>query len=473
MKKRNNNLNLKNKALNISIKEGSANAVMNGVGNSFITPYALELMNGLSIQTVNFYIGFLSSFSGIISPIAQIFSIKFMERLSRKTIVLYSVFFQALIWIPLMLLGLMQFYKIGIEYIPILLIFLYSLHIGIGAFAGPAWFSWMGDLVPEHKRGMYFSKRNRIIGFIAIISMLIAGFLLDFFKTKGLILLGFTIFFSIGMFARIYSYLLLRKQYSPELILKDGYYFSFWQFLKKLPESNFGIFSLYLGLMYFAVSIAGPFFNVYMLKELNLSYVWFTVINLASSVFSLLALPFLGKFGDKYGNRRLLMICSIFVPLVPILWMLSPNPWYLIFVPSLIGGIFWAGFDLAGFNFTYDSVKTEHRALCAAYNGMLVGIGIFSGSIIGGVIAKFTPTTLGLGIFLFIFLISGIARIIATAIFIPLIKEVKPVKKPPLLIKEFKFLSNFEHSFHHFRLGFIHLPFLTSIDKKSFSNKSL
>lgn len=456
----------KNKALKISIQEGSSTAIMSGVGGSFITPYALELMKGLSSQTANFYIGILSSFIGIISPIAQIFSTKYMERLSRKTIVLYSVLFQALIWIPLMLLGLMQIYQVGIDYIPALLIFLYSLHIGIGAFGGPSWFSWMGDLVPEHKRGRYFSKRNKIVGFIAIISMLIGGLLLDFFKTKGFVLLGFTILFSVGMFARIYSYLLLRKQYNPKLVLKEGYYFSFWQFLKKLPESNFGIFSLYLGLMYFAVSIAAPFFSVYMLKELNLSYTWFTIINLSSSVFSLLALPFIGKFGDKYGNRRLLMICSIFVPLVPILWMLSPNPFYLIFIPSLIGGIFWAGFDLAAFNFIYDSTRQEHRALCSAYSNMLIGIGIFAGSAVGALIAKFIPVTFGLGIFLFIFLISGIARFIIAFIFIPHIKEVKPVKKPPLLIKEFKFLSNFEHNLHHIKLGFFHLPFVALIEKR-------
>jgi len=454
-------------ALKISIKEGSAGSVMNGVGNSFITPYALELMKNFPVQTTNIYIGFLSSFVGLVSPISQIFSTKFMERLSRKKIVLYGVFFQALIWIPIILLGIMQYFGLWIDYLPGLLIFLYSLFVAIGAFATPAWFSWMGDLVPESKRGRYFSRRNRIIGVVSIISMLIAGFLLDFFKTKGLILFGFALLFSIGMIARIYSFFLLRKQYSPKLVLKDGYYFSFWQFLKKLPESNFGKFSLYLGLMYFAVSIASPFFNVYMLNQLNLSYVWFTIINLSASVFSLIALPFWGKFADKYGNRRMLLICSFFVPLVALLWMGPGNVWYLFFVPSLISGIFWAGFDLAAFNFIYDSVRPEHRALCSAYTNMLIGIGIFAGSALGGLIAKFIPFTFGLGIFLFIFLISGIARFIIALIFVPQIKEVRPVKKPPLLLKELRYLSNYEHSLHHIKLPFMHLPFLTSLERKN------
>jgi hypothetical protein len=57
-------------ALKESIDEGAAGAVSSGITNSYITPFALAL-NGTAFQ-----IGLLSSLSGIISPIAQIFGSK-------------------------------------------------------------------------------------------------------------------------------------------------------------------------------------------------------------------------------------------------------------------------------------------------------------------------------------------------------------------------------------------------------------
>ena len=263
----------KKEALRTSIVEGSASSVMTGTSSYFITPYALAL------KASNLQIGFLSSFVGIIGPLAQLGSSHLMERYSRKKIVVFSVILQALIWIPIMLLGAMFYFNIWQSFLPLLLIIFYSLHVGIGAIAGPAWFSWMGDIVPEKHRGIYFAKRNKIVEGIAIFSMLVAGLTLDLFKTNGLIFVGFSILFSIGMASRLYSGKLLGEQYQPALKLKRGYYFSFWQFLGRMRKTNFGKFAIFSSLMSLAVAISAPFFTVYMLKELNLSIynyqIWF------------------------------------------------------------------------------------------------------------------------------------------------------------------------------------------------------
>ncbi|MBS3092418.1 MFS transporter [Candidatus Pacearchaeota archaeon] len=452
----------KKEALRTSIFEGGASSVMTGTSSYFITPYALAL------KASNLQIGFLSSFVGLIGPLAQLGSSHLMERYSRKKIVIVSVIIQALIWIPIMLLGVMFYFDIWQNLLPLLLIIFYSLHVGIGAVAGPAWFSWMGDIVPEKHRGWYFAKRNKIVEGIAIFSMFAAGLLLDLFKTKGLVFIGFSILFSIGMISRLYSGRLLSRQYQPSLKLRRGYYFSFWQFLGRMRKTNFGKFTIFISLMYFAVAISAPFFTVYMLKELNLSYTWFTIINLSSSVFSILTYSFWGKITDKYGNRFVIVVSSLAIPLVPILWMFSTSKLYLILIPSLIGGIFWGGFAISTFNFVYDSTKQNHRALCVTYNNLLTGIGIFLGSALGGLIANYgigIASIFGLNIFLFIFLISGVLRLIITIIFIPLIKEVRITKKKPhMLTRELRPLWGFEHhGLHNFRSSHLmHIPFITS-----------
>jgi MFS family permease len=74
---------------------------------------------------------------------------------------------------------------------PNLIIIVYTLLILFGAFGGPAWISWMKDLVTADS-GKYFGKRSRIATLIALICMFIGGFILDYFKQTH-IFIGFII----------------------------------------------------------------------------------------------------------------------------------------------------------------------------------------------------------------------------------------------------------------------------------------
>ncbi len=212
------------------------------------------------------------------------------------------------------------------------------------------------------------------------------------------------------------------------LKLKKGYYFSFFQFLKKAPKNNFGRFAIYTFLIYFAVQIAGPFFSVYMLKELKFNYLTFTLINISQSIASLLTLNLWGKFSDKYGNLKMLKICSFILPLIPVMWIFSSSPIYLILVPQMIAGISWAGFSLAASNFIYDTVSVQRRGICIAYYGLMNGIGIFLGGILGGFLATHLNIKF-MNVLLFLFLISGVARLLVALIILPLLREVRIVKK--------------------------------------------
>ncbi len=423
----------KERTMNLSIKEGSFTSAMSGLGDSYVTPYALTL------NANNAQIGFLSSFVGLISPLSQLFGSRLMEKYPRKKIIVIFVLFQALVWIPILLLSFLLWKNLLVKYLPILLILFYSLYAVFGAVAGPSWFSLLGDIVPEKIRGKYFSKRNRINGSVALISTLIAAFLLDYFKTKGLILIGFSILFFLACIFRLISDYLFSKHYDPEFKLQDGYFFSIFQFAKKSTSNNFGKFVIFVSLINLATAIAGPFFTVYMLKDLHFSYTTFMLVNISSSIFSLLSFPLWGRISDKYGNRELLRIGSVLVPFLPIFWLVSSSPYYLAFVPQLIGGIGWAAFNFGASNFIFDSVSPQRRGLCVAYYNIFVGIGIFIGASLGGLLANYLSISF-MNKLLFIFLISGITRLLIVFIFLPLIREIREVKEakrnPVLYFKE-------------------------------------
>ena len=414
----------KEKTRKLSIQEGAFSSVMSGIAEPFITPFALAL------QSTNFQIGLISAVSGLAGPLAQLKGSKLIEKNSRVNVIVRFVTLQAFIWLPILILGLFFMNNLFLKSLPILLIIFYALYAIFGSLAGPAYFSLMGDLVPKKIRGIYFGKRNRISTTIALIATFAASFILDFFKTKGYLLIGFSIIFLIAGISRFIASRIFDRHYEPSLTLPKEYYFSFTQFIKKAPKNNFGKFAIFVSLIYFSTLIAGPFFAVYMLSpsELGLGYKWFTLITVSSSIATLIFFPYWGKFSDKYGNKRLLVIGSIIISITPILWIFSPNPLYLVLVPNVLGGIGWAAFNLGASNFIYEAVTPERRAICVAYYNVLIGVGSFIGASLGGFITEYVPISF-MNVFLFVFLLSGISRALASVIMLPKIKEVREVKK--------------------------------------------
>ena len=415
------------KSLQYSIKDGSAASMAAGVGDNFISPFAVAL------KASNFQIGLLSALPSLI-PI-ELLSAKFMEKFSRKKIITFGVLLQALLWLPIALLSALFLKNPALT--PVLLIIFYTVYALVGLFISPVWSSWMKDIVDEEKRGKYFGKRNKIAGAAGLAATLIAGFILDFFKNQGYILLGFGVLFILAALFKMVSRSYLKRQYEPKLKIQEGYYFSFWQFLKKSLKNNYGKFVIFIALINFTVALSGPFFTPYMLRDLGLNYVTFILLNLIiPSVVTLVTMPLWGILTDRYGSVKIMQTTAWFIPFIPIAWIISPNIYWLIFI-QVISGITWAGFNLAAGNFTYDAVTPQRMSICSAYMLVLSGMGAFLGAILGGLLASLPITFMN--IFFFVFVISGIARLIVISVMLKKIKEVRPVKT----LKKIWFAWNF------------------------------
>lgn len=426
---------LKKKALKISINEGAANSVSTSIGDTFITPFALALKGSSA------HIGIISAISGLVSPIAQFYGSKLIENNPRKKIVLRFVFMQALLWLPLALIAFLYLKGLLQNTMIYIFILFYILLSITGGIAHPAWFSWMGDLVPEKERGKYFGKRNTIAGAVGLVVTLLGGYLLDRSEALGILMICFGAFFIIAFIFRLLSLRYLHKQYAPTFKLEKGYYFSLWSFVKRYD--NFGKFAVFQAVFNFAVMTASPFFAVYMLQDLQFSYLTFTIVGLSSSIFILLFTPLAGKFSDKYGDKKLLLISSLLFSLNPVLWMIIKSPVLLILIPQVLIGLANAAFAISTTNFTYGSVHPQKRPICVAYMNILAGSGVFLGSILGLVLIKYWHPV-SINPFMFVFAVAAVLRLSVSLFFLPSIKEEKRfarIKVHPMHI----------HLFHPFR----------------------
>jgi len=413
MKKRIGNID---ESLRYSVKDGIAASVTGGAGDNFISAYAVAL------GATNFQLGLLTAIANVIP--GELFTAKAMEKYSRKQILLFGVLIQAMLWLPIALISVVFLKSPSLA--PLLLIIFYTAYAFFGWFLGPAWSSWMKSLTEGKEKGKYFGMRNRISGFAGLITAIIAGLILDWFKSIGEMFIGFGVLFVIACMARMISRVYLAKQYEPKLKLHKGYYFSFWQFLKKAPENNYGRFAIFISLINFAVAISSPFFTPYLLRDLNFNYFTFILINLViQTSVALMMMPVWGRFSDKYGNVKMLRMTAWFVPLIPLMWVLSSSVYWLAFT-QVVAGIVWAGFNLSAANFTYDAVTKERMGLCNAYVIFLSGISIFLGSLLGGLLASLNITFMN--VFLFVFLVSSIIRFVVVLAMARTIKEVRPIE---------------------------------------------
>ncbi len=415
-------------SLQNSRRDAGAYSVMEGVGTNFVSPYAIA-MNANPIQ-----VSLLTSLTNLLPPWFQIYANKLMKVRSRKYLVVNAVLLQALLWVPLAMIPFF-FSSEFLRTWSVVLIF--SLIAIIGGFAGPAWSSWMGDLVKEEKRGEYFSKRNRIAGIIVLVSSLFAAWFLKLFNggrnefDGEFVLIGFSTLFMIAFVFRLISRYYLERQYEPRFRYDPESYFSIKDFAKRLRNSNLGNYVLYGSLLRFGTAIAGPFFAIYMLRELNWSYPQFIGINIAGALGSIAILSVWGKISDRFGNTKLLVISGIMTSAIPLLWLVSEN-WYYLLLVNVFAGAGWGGFNLSEANFIYDIVPRKKRSFAFTYNNIFSGTGVFLGATIGGLMATHLDIKFLGSIYLFLFLLSGILRFIPTFLFAFRLREERIVEEKPL-----------------------------------------
>jgi len=421
---------LKKKARRQSITEGIFASAKTSFGEYYVAPFAI------AINSSNSLVALLSSVSGLLGPLSQTFSSRLIGKYSRKKIILKTVLGEALMWLPFILIAILFYKGIFVNALPFLLLVSFVIFTIFANLSSPVWFSWIGDIVEEKHRGRWFSKRNLILGFVAVVLAISASFFLDAFTKKGWMIFGFIILFSLALIFRLLSWKVFKKQYEPKLKLEKTDYFSFWDFLKEAPKTNFGRFAIFRATLFFSAYVTASLFAVYLLRILGFSYKIYMLIIFASTIYSLVFLGIWGKFADKYGNCKVLYITSALIPLIPILWILSPNPIYLMIVPALAGGIYSAGFSLAVGNFIYDNVSPQKRGPAVSYFNILNGIGVFLGAGLGAILIKVIPAS-PIDAIKIIFIIGAVLRAIPVFFFLPKLKEIKKTKKFKGL-KEFK-----------------------------------
>lgn len=398
---------------------------MSGAGESYLSAFAIFL------KATNPQIALLASLPQMVGAFFQFISVKLLNILrSRKKIILSGVIGQALAWLFILSTPLVP-ERFAVSWLIASVISYFIL----GSFANPAWNSLMGDLVNSNQRGRYFGRRNGVMSIAAFASLCGAGLLLHQAQGWGKVVWGFATLFTVALIARLISAYYLSRMVEPQYTPRAEDHFSLWQFIRDGRKTNFGRFVLFTALIHFAVQVSGPFISPYLLRDLHFSYLQFMCSSAATVLAQFLTLHIWGRFGDQFGNKKVLTITGLLLPIIPLFWLSTTN-FYLILAIQAFGGIAWAGFALSMGNFIFDAVSPAKRAQCVAIYNSANAIGIFFGAGLGGTLSRWLPQEINLGSIHFsltsnlqlLFLFSAVLRFIVAVKFLPMITEVREVK---------------------------------------------
>jgi MFS family permease len=260
------------------------------------------------------------------------------------------------------------------------IITIWALRAGLANLAHPAWVSLSGDLVPQDRRGRFFSSRNMATALCSMLFVPLAGQLIDWIGVPQGYQWSFGLSALFG-YAALYFYSRIPEPVQASESAQHQKRGTFWRSL--LDNRIFLFFTLIMMLWNFSIQIGGPFFRVFQVKVLGSSTGMVGLMSMLMSLTRIVGQRFWGRIVDRRGSRWVMTICALGIPVVPWVWAVIAKPWHVVFM-SLPGGFLWAGFDLASFNILLDLPRDQERTQATAAYTTLVNVSMVVGPIVGG-----------------------------------------------------------------------------------------
>lgn len=268
----------------------------------------------------------------------------------------------------------------------------------VGALGSAAWLSWLATLVPRRLRGRYFGIRNSAASLTNLLSVPLLGWFVS--SWRGGSLQGYGVVVILGVIAGLVSlgFQFLMVDVNPQVQQQEAETpthppTATFPIAGILRDRNFLCFLLYFGVWMFAVNLSAPFFNLYLLDDLNIDLRWVTIYNSLQAGANLVMLVIWGRLADRWGNRSLLLGIGLLVALTPLLWLgTGANSWSLwLMLPllHLLAGATWAGIDLCNNNLQLGVAPARHQASYFAIAAAISGVCGALGTTVGGLLVEY------------------------------------------------------------------------------------
>ena len=350
----------------------------------------------------------LTGLSGLVSPL----TVRLL--FGRKKSIVITVILSGFPWLLIAFVPVLpEAYRVWV------LIPSSALAVSLLLISDPVWGSWMADLVPRYRRGIYLGLRGSMITLVTVVVGLTGAVILDILDDH--LLRAFMAIFAAAFLARIISAIVFMLVVDPRPDLHFSTGMTPMARFKSIRTTQLGRFHLFVLMFHIAAGLAAPFMGLYLLRTLGISYLTFVGMGAASNLAVAVTMPIWGKIADTKGNFIPLTLSAVALSVWPMAWLISADVTYLFLIHILVGTVM-SGWGLALYKFVIEQAEDESRPSEVGFFRAMASGGMFLGALIGGVAVSFLPAINGTQ-FLTILLISGVLRLISTAVLLPGIRS--------------------------------------------------
>lgn len=341
----------------LSIKNGIMAILASNVPNSYYALFAISVLGATNHQVA--LLNSLPQLAGIIAMIPAL--LLFQQSKNKKAILSWAVFLSRIALVAMVLIPISSSYA---AWAFVLIVAVMNLP---GSFTLVGWQAFISDLIPENRRAVFFSYRNKMTTIAGMVSTLVAGICLQPFAKDNPV--PFKVMFALAFLFGLLEIYYLNRHKEPEPIKEE----------QKKPEWNLRIFKnrpyltfLATGLFFnFAWQMAWPLFSIYAIKEAHATALWVSLFTVANQLAQIISYNWWGRQSEKHGNNRMLFFAGIGMAMSPILTIMSPNLYYQIVV-NIITGLFVSGTVTLLFNELLHVSKGEKKTqYIVSYNFLL------------------------------------------------------------------------------------------------------
>lgn len=393
-----------------------SNGVYTLTAGAFFAGYAKFL--GASDQIIGLIVAM-----PLLANILQMFSPIFLEKLTsrKRLIVTTSLCYRSLLGLMIVIPLLTQNTSARL----LLLAGMYLTAYLIFSFSNPAGGSWIISLVPERYRGRYFGLRDTFIISSAAVLSLSMGRVLDILKVSGKEFLGFIIVFSLVLVLVVLDIYVLNKIREPKIVpIKQNVNVKSL-FTLPLKNKQFRPVIFLNATWSFAAQLALPFFSVYMVTGLELSYTFIMAANILMSVVQASTAKLWGRLADKFSWEVTTIISIGMLGLCHLTWAFVTKEICYLIIPfiQILAGAGWSGVNMSLFNIQFKHAPQEGRTIFVGFNAAIAGVTGFASALLGAfLVGVLSNVKIDIGItvlnnMLIIFGISGTLVILCAVFF--------------------------------------------------------
>lgn len=365
-----------------NIRANNLNGVFSSITQNMVPPFLGIYARDLGANYFQF--GLLTALPALLTSLTLLPTQRWLQGRKNKSVLTAALTAVSRLFYPLFALASFFYPSVWL-----LLVFV-AFSAFPSSWANLTWTALIAEAIPEADRAVAFSARNRLMAIFGIITVMVAGQLMDILTVPFNYRL---VFFGSILFSVLEVYYLVALRPLKKEEEEKGQELPLRELLRSLP--NFRNFAVGTLLFQLGFQMALPLFTIYTVQHLQATAGWVSAIAIASGVAQIGTYPLWARWSTRFGGVVALVWSTLLLSLSPLLYALSTSLWPILFFNLLIG-FAWAGVNLVTFNYLLEVCPPAKKEKAIAFYNTIINIAATICPMLGVLIADWIGIRLAL-----------------------------------------------------------------------------